>query len=118
VTDALKFNPNHAPALYTRALALACQGTIDEPLADCAKAMALQPDIDKSVDLHDILGMNFARANRFREAMAEADRAISLARAAGDTQRLRQIAERRELYRRNQPFRPTATSETLHNAPQ
>ncbi|MCX8037501.1 MAG: tetratricopeptide repeat protein [Candidatus Sumerlaeia bacterium] len=98
--EALTLAPDHAQSHYSLALALACQGEIEAPLAHCAKAESLQNGIDRSVDLHDFLAANFARAGRFREAAAEAAKAAANARAAGNQARAQQIAHRVALYQR------------------
>jgi tetratricopeptide (TPR) repeat protein len=54
----------------------------------------------------DMLGVSFAAAGQFREALQAAQRALQLARAAGQDQAAASIAARIELYEQHQPYRP------------
>ncbi len=98
--------PDNAAVHYRLALALAALGQIDEPLRHYAKAVALQPKIDTSVTLHQLLAVNYSRAGRFAEAVSSATRALSLARAAGKTDLARRIQAQIRLYEQNRPPRP------------
>ena len=99
--EVVRLDPNDARSHYNLATVLAAQGKIDEPLAHYSKAVALRPAIDKSPVLHDILAVNYAKAGRFREAIVSAQKALNLARTAGDNQLAQEIEQRIELYRQN-----------------
>jgi tetratricopeptide (TPR) repeat protein len=85
-------------------VALAAQGRIDEPVRHYTKAVRLNPRVDTSAALHEVLAMNYADAGRFRDAVAEAQRALELARAAGNQALARQIERQVALYKRNRPY--------------
>jgi tetratricopeptide (TPR) repeat protein len=99
--EVVRLDPNDARSHYNLATALAAQGKIDDPLAHYSKAISLRPAIDKSPVLHDILAVNYAKAGRFREAIVSAQKALNLARTAGDNQLAQEIEQRIELYRQN-----------------
>jgi len=101
LSEAARLDPNNAKLHYDLAVSLAIQGKIDEPVEHYSKAVSLNPDVDRSALLHDILGMNYAKAGRFREAFFSAQRALKLARAVGDTQLAAEIEQRIELYKQN-----------------
>jgi tetratricopeptide (TPR) repeat protein len=98
--EVIRLDPNNADAYYLLALAQASQGMIDEPLQHYSKAIALNPGIDTSVNLHDLLGINYAKAGQLTEAILSAERALRLARAAGNHSQARTIEARLEQYRR------------------
>ena len=102
--EAARLDPNNARVHYDLAVSLAAQGKIDEPVEHYSKAVSLNPDVDSSALLHDILGMNYAKAGRFSEAVFSAQKALKLARAFGDTQLAAQIEQRIQLYRQNKPL--------------
>jgi len=104
LSEATVLDPNNAKLHYDLALVLAAQGKIDEPLRHYSKAVSLKPEADKSPVFHDILGANYAKAGRFREAILSAQKALNLARAAGDRQLAQEIEQRIELYRQSKPL--------------
>ena len=61
----------------------------------------------------DLLGVAYAAAGRFAEAIQAAEMAQALARAAGQEELAARIAERIELYRRNEPYEPPAASQPV-----
>ena len=101
LSDAVRLDPGNANFHYALAMVLAARGNIDEPLAHYKEAMRIDPEIDKSPTLHDLLGMNYARAGRFQEAIASANKAIVLARAAGSEELAQTIEAQVELYKQN-----------------
>jgi tetratricopeptide (TPR) repeat protein len=101
LSEAIRLDPNNARFHYELAMALAAQGKINETLAYYSKAVSLRPDVDNSPLLHDILAANYAKAGRFREAIASAQKALNLALAAGDNQLVQEIELRIALYRQN-----------------
>jgi len=99
LSEAVQLEPKHGAAHHGLALALANQGETDVAAEHYAKALRFQPDMDRMPALPDRLAMNFAEAGRFPEAMAFAEKALTLARKAGDTELARAIQTRLESYR-------------------
>jgi Flp pilus assembly protein TadD len=97
----VRFDPNNAEVHYMLATAMASMGKLDQALEHYTKAVQLKPQIDTSPRLHDLLGMNYATAGRFQEAIVSTQKACDLARAAGDETLLQYIERRLELYRQN-----------------
>ncbi len=95
----VRLDPGNAEAHYLLALSLACQGGIDNAAERLAKAVALNPDIDTSVTLHELLAENCAKAGRWDEAIRSAEHALKLARAAGKNDLAERIQARLQRYR-------------------
>ena len=98
LTESLRLNPTYAEAHYLLALALACQGRIEETVEHYDRAVTLQPAIDSSVALHELLAENYAKAGRREEAIRSAEHALRLARAAGKEDFVRRISDRLRQY--------------------
>jgi superkiller protein 3 len=107
LSEAVRIDPKNANGHYTLAVALAAQGDIDRTVGHYSRAMALKPEVDRSPTLHDLLGMNYARTGRFREAIGCAQKALDLARATGEEALAQEIGSRLKLYRQSKPI-PTA----------
>ena len=103
-SEVVRLNPKNAPAHYRLAMAMAGQRDLAGSLKHYAVAVQLKPEIDTSPRLHDLLGINYARAGRFQEAIQSARKAADLARAAGQETLAQQIEQRIELYRQNKPL--------------
>jgi spermidine synthase len=99
LSRALQINPDHDEANYNLSIILAVQGKIDEPLEHYSKAVQLNPNIDISPDLHRLLAINFAKANRFHEAVSSGEKALDLANAANDKQLAENIEKMIRHYR-------------------
>jgi len=99
LSEAIRLAPNYAEAHYTLALALVSKGKIDQTLQHYHKAVELKPGVDQSPILHYLLGMKYAEARRFHEATLATQRALDLARAAGDENFIQEISKRLALYR-------------------
>jgi tetratricopeptide (TPR) repeat protein len=99
LAEAVRLEPEKADFHYHLALALAALGQIGEAIAHYSQAVSLEPGIDKSPTLHELLAAHYAQAGRFREAILYATRALNLARAAGDEQMALEIAGRIEIYK-------------------
>ena len=82
---------------------MACQGGTDDALEQRAKAVALRPEIDSSVALHELLAENFAKAGRSDDAIRWAEHALNLARASSNNEALRRINARLQRYKTNNP---------------
>jgi tetratricopeptide (TPR) repeat protein len=98
-SEAIRFDPKNAEAHYSMALALATQGDIDRTLQYYTKAVELNPGIDRSPVLHYLIGMKYAEARRFHEAVLATQRALDLARAAGDEKSVQEISQSLTLYK-------------------
>ncbi len=99
LSEAARLEPNSAATHYLLAAALAERWKLDEALEHYRKAVSLDPRIDTSVQLHDQLAMNYAKARRFPEAVVSAQKALNLALTAGDEFQARKIREKLEIYR-------------------
>jgi len=96
---AVHLDPNRPDAHYRLALALAEERDIDQCLEHYSKAISIAPAIDTSAVLHYLLGVNYAQARRFHEAVLEQEKALRLARKAGDGTLTREIEKCLRLYR-------------------
>jgi tetratricopeptide (TPR) repeat protein len=99
LSEAVRLDPNNATVHYALAVVLAAQKKREDALQHYARAVDLEPSIDKSPELHDLLAMSYAGEGRFPEAVLAAEKALRLARAAGMEQLAREIEQRLELYR-------------------
>ncbi|MFB0524478.1 MAG: tetratricopeptide repeat protein [Phycisphaerae bacterium] len=99
LSKAVYLDPNHAQARYRLALALADQDKFDQALKHYSKAVKLRPDVDTSPALHYLLAIHYAELRRFREAILSAEKALELARAAGEKQLAAKIKKQLELFK-------------------
>jgi tetratricopeptide (TPR) repeat protein len=97
-SEALGLDPNNAGLRYDLANALAAQGKNDEAIRQYSIAVSLEPGLAKSPVLHDLLAASYAKAGQFSKAVIYAERALNLARAAGNQQLAEQIRQRIEYY--------------------
>jgi len=100
-SKAVRLDPNNATAHYDLAKALAIRWKLDEALTAHAEAVSLNPKVDTSASLHDMLAMNYAKQGRFREAVIAAEKALNLALIARDASLAREIRERLKVYRQS-----------------
>ncbi|MBN2506075.1 MAG: tetratricopeptide repeat protein [Verrucomicrobia bacterium] len=106
---ATRLDPSRPQAYYLLAIAQAHLGLIQEPRHAVAQARNLDPDIDRSVVLHDRLGMNCARNGAFADALVEARTALRLAQTARQTALAESIRQRIALYEQGHPWIPPET---------
>jgi tetratricopeptide (TPR) repeat protein len=99
LAESVRLDPANPEAHYLLALALVLQGDVQDAVRHHAEAVALRPAIDSSVTFHEMLAENYARAGRHGEAIRSAERALTLARAAGKTSQAERIAARLPRYR-------------------
>jgi tetratricopeptide (TPR) repeat protein len=99
---AVQIAPEYGEAHYLLALVLASQGEIEGVLLHYSKAIAVQPALDTSVTLHELLALNYAKAGQFNEAEVSATRALELARSTGDPARVPQVEAELRRYRLKQ----------------
>ncbi len=106
--NALKFTPDGVVALTGLASVLATSGD-PEPL-DGAEAVELAAracrlTANRDPKSLDVLGMGYAQSGRFADALKTADKALNLARAAGQEDLAREIRHRIALYKQARPYR-------------
>ena len=99
--DVIRLEPNNAEVYYMLANAMAAQGKLDEAIRNYSKAIQIKPEIDTSPRLHDLLSMNYAKTGQYQKAVLSAQKAVDLARAAGQEVLAQQIERRIELYKQN-----------------
>ncbi len=99
--ESIRLNPTNSETHYLLALALICQGNLDETVLHYEKALALRPGIDSSVVLHELLAENYAKIGRRDDAIRSAERALKLARASGKEEAIRRINARLSSYKNN-----------------
>jgi tetratricopeptide (TPR) repeat protein len=99
LSQAVRIDPDNARSHYSLAMALAIQGQLDEAVEHYTRAVKINPGIDTSPILHDVLGMEYAKAGQFQEAVASAEKALGLARAAEREDLTREIEIKIELYK-------------------
>jgi len=101
LTAAVQINPNHAGAHYNLGVMLSRRGKINEAIKHWSQSARLDPKDINSL-LH--LGEGYAEIGRFSEAVLVTEKAVNLARAAGQEQRALQIQKRLEFYKQNKPL--------------
>lgn len=104
LAEAVRLNPNDARSHYILAILFAIQGKTDQTVKHYTEAVRIAPSIDRSRTLHDLLGMNYAKVGQFQKAILSAQKALELARAAGEEDQAREIEARIELYKQNKPY--------------
>jgi tetratricopeptide (TPR) repeat protein len=93
LSQAVRLDHGDGKIHYDLAASLAAEGKNEDALNHYSKALSLKPDVDKSPILHFLLAQNYAKASQFQKAIGCADKALSLARAVGDTQLAMQTQE-------------------------
>jgi tetratricopeptide (TPR) repeat protein len=95
----LRIEPNDAQAHYKLAQIWALKGRNNEALKHYSDAISIKPDIDTSALLHILLARNYAESRRFHEAVLSEEKALKLARVAGDRELIQKIEKNLEMYR-------------------
>jgi len=72
---------------------------LDQALAHYSEAVRVRPDIDISPALHYLLAMNYGEKRQFRQAVLSAQKALDLARAAGDEKFMQEIEKWLKIYK-------------------
>ncbi len=106
--NALKINRNGVAALTGLASVLATSQDPEprdgaEAVELAARACTLTGNRDPKP--LDVLGMGYAQSGRFADALKTAEKALNLARAAGQEDLAREIRHRIELYKQAKPYR-------------
>jgi tetratricopeptide (TPR) repeat protein len=96
---AVKLDPRQARAHHSYAFALAHTGRVEDAVAHYEEAVRLQPDLDGVAALPDLIASVYAQAGRYAEAIVYADRAVEVARKAGNEALRQQLRQRLESYR-------------------
>ena len=98
LSKAIRLAPENGKIHYDLAKVLAAAGKNDDAIRYYARAVSLEPDIDRSPILHELLAANYAKAGRFREAVLSLEKALNLARAAGNRQLAQRLTGQMKLY--------------------
>ncbi len=93
LSQAVRLEPGNGKIHYDLAVSLAAEGKNEGAISYYSKAISLKPDVDISPILHFLLAQNYTEARQFQKAIGCAEKALSLARAAGDMQLAIQIQE-------------------------
>jgi len=107
LSRALELDAHHAEALNNLAWLLAT--TKDAAYRDGARAVGLAERVNADSDQPnpdrlDTLAAAYAATGDFAKAIAAAERAVALARDAGDTRKATAISERLQGYRESKPY--------------
>lgn len=108
LNEALRTAPDPAAMLNNLAWFLAtAEPTNSRNVAEAVKSAQKACELTgyKHPELLDTLAVAYAAAGRFPEAVETAEKAVSLAVAAGNSQQAQQIQSRLQLYRAGQPYR-------------
>jgi len=96
--EALRLDSEMSEAHYLLAVALICQGYLDETLQHYHRAVRLRPGIDVSSTLHELLAERYAKNGRFADAVRSGERALQLAQGAGNETSVNRIIARLAQY--------------------
>ncbi len=96
--EAVRLQPGVGELRYYLAMALVCDGLIEEPIEQYAKAYELKPDFDRLPEFNDLLSLNLAKAGRFAEAAASARKAVAYAKKLGREELARELESRIQSY--------------------
>jgi len=94
--EVIRLNPNNTDAHYNIGVALANQGKLDEAIKYWLEVVWLNP---KNIDALVNLAKGYAKVSKLQEAILFAEKALTLARAAGDKRLAQEIQQRIELYK-------------------
>jgi tetratricopeptide (TPR) repeat protein len=92
----IRLDPNNTNAHYNLGQAKLHQGKLDEAIRHWLDVIRLDPN---NIDALVNLGGGYAKIGKFREAVLFSEKAINLARAAGDEQLAQKIQQQIELYK-------------------
>ena len=105
-----QLDPNNAAAYNGKAWLLATAPSSDDRNGkEAIKSAENAVQLNDIASFHDTLAAAYAEAGQFSDAVREIERAIEMARAAGDTDNVAEYESRLNLYRQNEPY---------HEAPQ
>ncbi|MCU0915466.1 MAG: tetratricopeptide repeat protein [Planctomycetes bacterium] len=96
----LELEPTNAQAHGWLARVVASLGDLEGALQYHTEAMKLDPGVDDSPWLHDVLAEHLCRKRRFHEAVRHEERALAMAQAAGDEGLAARLQKTLEYYRR------------------
>jgi tetratricopeptide (TPR) repeat protein len=99
LTEAVRLDSGNAEARYSLALVLADQRELGQALVHYSEAVRIRPDIDISSALHYLLAMNYGEARQYNEAVLSAQKALDLARSAGDKKFEQEIEKWLKIYK-------------------
>jgi tetratricopeptide (TPR) repeat protein len=94
--EVIRLNPKNIDAYYNIGVALANQGKLNEAIKCWLEVVRLNP---KNIDAPVNLAKSYAKIGQLNEAIMFAEKALALARAAGDKRLAQEIQQRIELYK-------------------
>jgi tetratricopeptide (TPR) repeat protein len=94
--EVVRLNPKNTDAYYNIGVALANQGKLNEAIKYWLEVVRLNP---KNIDAPVNLAKSYAKIGQLNEAISFAEKALALARAAGDKRLAQEIQQRIELYK-------------------
>ncbi len=99
LTEAVRLDATNPESHYLLALSLACRGDTEDASRHYAQALAIRPEIDTSVRLHEVMAENYAKSGHFESAVRSAEQALQIARATGKNDLAARISTRLIGYR-------------------
>jgi len=101
LSEAVRLRPDMADAHYNLGVALARQGNLDKAVKQWLEVVRLdQNNIGALTNLADV----YAKTGQLHKAVLSAEKALNLARTAGNEQLAQQIKQQIELYKMNKPL--------------
>jgi len=96
-SQAIQLNPDHAGAHYNLGVAFANKGALSEAMRHWLEAARIEPG--NAMTLLSLM-RGYAKAGQFEQAIATAQKAIALARRAGDEKLVTQLEQSIDTYKR------------------
>jgi tetratricopeptide (TPR) repeat protein len=100
LTWVVKSNPQDSKAHYKLALSLAAQENLRGATRHYKIAISINAAIDTSVPLHEMIADALAAKGEYKQAIAESEKALELARLKNDTQSVATIQKKIGTYRK------------------
>lgn len=100
LSEAVQIKPDHAEAHYNLGVLLSRQGKSYQAISHWLQVLNLDP---KNIKALLNLGTSYAKTGQFPKAILYAEKALNLARAAGEDEIAQKIRARIERYKQNKP---------------
>ena len=105
----LRLNENSAELHYNLAVALVMQKKYEEAIKHFTRVMELDPNnagaLNGLARTLDTLAITYADAGKFDDAKVTAEKALNIAKTAGQAELAREIEGRLQLYKKGLPYR-------------